>query len=212
MKKILLIGWKDVTLAFRDPAALTLMLAAPFVLTLGLGFVSGRFSGTASPGLANIPVVVVNEDGELLGNELLAALQSPELGGLLAPAVVDDRALARAHVDEDRVAAAILIPAGFTRSILSAPGAGETAGVQIVLYSNPSRPTSAGVVKTIVEEFVSQVEVGRVAGQVAVTQLLDQGLIQPQEAARVGGKIGARLADPAERQHLGYASKRDGPR
>ncbi|MEK7328115.1 MAG: hypothetical protein AAB217_22965, partial [Chloroflexota bacterium] len=62
MKKILTIALKDVTLAFRDRAALILMLAAPFVLTLGLGFVTGRFSGGSNSGLSNIPVVVVNQD------------------------------------------------------------------------------------------------------------------------------------------------------
>ena len=61
MKKILIIGWKDFTIIWRDRAALILMLAAPFVLTLGLGFVSGRFSGRTS-GLGDIPVVLVNQD------------------------------------------------------------------------------------------------------------------------------------------------------
>ena len=45
MRKAWLIGWKDVTLAFRDVAALLLMLVAPFAITLGMGFVTGRFSG-----------------------------------------------------------------------------------------------------------------------------------------------------------------------
>jgi hypothetical protein len=36
---------------FRDRAALTFMLLAPFLLTIGMGFVTGRFSGNsrASP-------------------------------------------------------------------------------------------------------------------------------------------------------------------
>jgi ABC-2 type transport system permease protein len=66
--------------------------------------------------------------------------------------------------------------------------------VQIVLYANPSRPTSVGVVKTILDEFVSQVEIGRVGGQVAVTQLVQGGLIQVQDASRIGAEIGARQA------------------
>ena len=37
MRKLFLIGLKDVKLAFRDRAALILMLLAPFLLTLGLG-------------------------------------------------------------------------------------------------------------------------------------------------------------------------------
>lgn len=195
MRKLLLIGWKDVTLAFRDRAALVLMLAAPFLLTLGLGFVTGRFSGGGSTGVSDIPIVLVNQDGGQLGNALVELFQSDDLAGLVRTEMADDPAWARQHVDDDEAAAAVIIPAGFSGSIIPEPGstaAGEVA--QIILYTNPGRPTSVGVVKTIVEEFLSQVEIGRVGGQVAVTQLLQNGLIQVQDAARIGAEIGARQA------------------
>lgn len=195
MKKVFLIGWYDMILAFRDRAALILMLAAPFALTLGLGFVTGRFSGSASSGLSRIPVVIVNQDGGQLGDALVELFRSQELERLVAPTLLTDPALARQYVDQDRVAAAIIIPAGFTQSIIAAPGSASPGDVvQIALYANPTRPTSSGVVKTIVEEFVSRVEVGRAGAQVAVAQLLRQGLIGPQEAARVGSEVGARQA------------------
>jgi hypothetical protein len=95
MKKIWLIGWKDVTLAFRDTAALVLMLLAPFALTLGLGFVTGRFSGASGSGLSSIPVVLVNQDSGLLGNELVKLFQSGDLGTLVAADLVEDPAAAR---------------------------------------------------------------------------------------------------------------------
>ena len=50
MKKLFLIGIKDLKLIFRDRAALTFMLLAPFLLTIGMGFVTGRFSGNSSGG------------------------------------------------------------------------------------------------------------------------------------------------------------------
>lgn len=40
MTKLLTIGWKDLRLMFRDRAALILMLAAPFALTLGMGMIT----------------------------------------------------------------------------------------------------------------------------------------------------------------------------
>lgn len=197
MKKILLIGWKDVTLAFRDRAALILMLAAPFALTLGLGFITGRLSGSDG-GLSDIPVVLVDEDGGPLGAALLDLFRSDDLAALVAATVVDDPALARQQVDEDQAAAAVIIPPGFSGSIIPAQGS-STAGqvVQIELYTNPSRPTGAGVIQTIVEEFLGRVEVGRVAAQVAVTQLVSHGLIQARDAAQVGAEIGARQAQAA---------------
>ena len=198
MKKIFLIGWKDLTLAFRDRAALLLMLAAPFLLTLGLGFVTGSFSGGSggsSSGVGDIPVVLVNQDGGQLGDALVNVFRSQDLAGLITPSELADPAAARQQVDADQVAAAIIIPVGFTASIIPASGAAPAGEfVQIAFYANPSRPTSVGILKTILDEFVSQVEVGRVGGAVAVTQLLTGGLIRPQDAAEIGAALGARQA------------------
>ncbi len=87
MKKLFLIGLKDVKLAFRDRAALILMLLAPFLLTLGLGVVTGRFSGGSSNGISHIPVVLVNQDGKQLGNALVEVFQSKDLNELIDPTV-----------------------------------------------------------------------------------------------------------------------------
>ena len=127
MKKILLIGRKDLTLAFRDRAALLLMLAAPFALTLGLGFITGRLSGSASSALADIPVIVVNQDGEQLGDALANLFGSEDLASLIALSETADPAAARRQVDADAAAAAIIIPAGFTRSIIPAAAQTRTA-------------------------------------------------------------------------------------
>jgi ABC-2 type transport system permease protein len=194
MKKILLIGRKDLILAFRDRAALLLMLAAPFALTLGLGFITGRLAGGSSSGLADIPIIVANQDGEQLGDALINLLGSEDLASLISLSETADPAAARRQVDTDAVAAAIIIPARFTQSIIPAAGTNPNGEVvPIELYTNPTRPTSVGVIKTILDDFVSQVEVGRVGGQVAVTQLIEGGLIRPQDAADHGGAIGSAL-------------------
>lgn len=193
MKKIFLIGWKDLTLAFRDKAALTFMLLAPFLLTLGMGFVTGAFSGTNTSGISEIPVIIVNQDVGQLGNTLAEVFLSKDLADIVEPQTLDDPALARQQVDADKAAAAIIIPSGFTASIIPGPSTSSPAPLaQITLYTNPTRPTSAGVIQTIVAEFLSQVEVGRVGGQVAVTQLLSSGLVSPQDAARISMEVGMR--------------------
>ncbi len=192
MKKIFLIGWKDVTLAFRDRAALILMLAAPFLLTLGLGFVTGRFSGSTNTGLRDIPVIIVNQDDGSLGDELVKVFQSEELDTLINVYETDDPDRARRSVDEDRAAAAVVIPAGFTRSIIPEGSAPPTETVTIQVYTNPTSPTSSGVVKTIVEEFVNRVEVLRVSGEVTVRALIAGGFIQPQDASRFAKEVVAR--------------------
>ena len=52
MRKLFLIALKDLRLIFRDRSALVLMLLAPFLLTIGLGFVTGRFSGSNNTGIS----------------------------------------------------------------------------------------------------------------------------------------------------------------
>jgi len=195
MRKFFLIALKDLKLSFRDTAALLMMLAAPFALTLGMGAVTGRFSGGTNTGLSDIPVILINQDGGELGNALVEMFSSAELADLIAPTTGTDPADARAKVDADDAAVMILIPAGFTASIIPAEGAtapGET--VQIELYTNPTRPNSVGVVKTILEQFLSQVEVGRIGGQVAVTEMLINGIITPDQAAAVGQAVGGAQA------------------
>jgi ABC-2 type transport system permease protein len=198
MHKLLLIGLKDVKLAFRDRAALVLMLLAPFLLTLGLGFVTGRFSGGSSNGISHIPVVLINQDGKQLGTALVDLFQSGDLGDLVTTTISDDLSAARKLVDDNQAVAAILIPAGFTDSIV--PPQGQTIPgkvVQVELYTNPTTPTSVGVVKTILDQFISQVEVGRVGGEVAVTQLVTSGRIQVQQARAVGQAVGMSQAKAA---------------
>jgi ABC-2 type transport system permease protein len=202
MRKLFLIGLKDVKLAFRDKAALILMLLAPFLLTLGLGVVTGRFSGGSSNGISHIPVVLINLDGKQLGNALVAVFQSKDLNGLVDPTVSTDPAAAYKQVDGNQAVAAIVIPSGFTDSIIPVSGTfpsqgqtGPAKAIPIELYSNPTAPTSVGVVKTILDQFISQVEVGRVGGQVAVTQLLASGRIQVQDAQTVGLAMGANQAN-----------------
>lgn len=180
MKKILLIGLKDLTIIFRDRVALLLMLLAPFLLTLGMGLATGRFSGGAS-GISDIPVIIVNQDKAQLGNALVDVFNSPALADLVKPTASDDPSAARRLIDEDQAAALVIIPSGFTDSVLpTSQGniAPKTDAVKIEIYTNPTRPTSAGIIQTIVEEFLSSVEKVNVSTEVINTQLAIHNLPQ----------------------------------
>jgi ABC-2 type transport system permease protein len=188
MLKLLLIGIKDLKLMFRDRAALTFMLLAPFLLTIGMGFVTGRFSG-GSNGLSNIPVVIVNLDQKDLGNALEDLFSSADLADLMEPTASTDPEAARHLIDDNKASAAIIIPEGFTESIIPADGAIDDPNyvqpelVKIEVYANPSSPTSAGVVKAIVDEFISRVEEGRTSGMTSIVGLMTHGLLNPQNAS-----------------------------
>jgi ABC-2 type transport system permease protein len=189
MKKLFLIGIKDLKLIFRDRAALVFMLLAPFLLTIGMGFVTGRFSGGPNgSGLSDIPVVIVNLDNEQLGDALADVFSSQELADLMEPTEASDPQAARQLIDDDEAAAAVIIPEGFTRSIIPAQGTQfdesfiQPETVKIEVYTNPSRPTSAGIVKAIVDEFISRVEEGRTSGMTSILQLAAGGFITAENA------------------------------
>ena len=195
MKKLILIGWKDLRIAFRDRAALIFMLAAPLALTVGMGFVTGQFSGGSSSGLSAIPVALVNEDEGQLGQALVDTFLSEDLAELVQATTSTDVAAARAQLEADEIAAVVIIPAGFTDSILPNQATGQTGPLATIeVYTNPARPISSDVVQSIVASFINQVETGLVGAQVAVTQLLVTGLITPQDAPAAGLALGQRMA------------------
>ncbi len=199
MRKILQIGWKDLIVLFRDRGALVLMLGAPFVLTLGLGLVTGSFSrGSGGSGLSGIPVVVLNEDGGQLGQALVDVFASPDLTELLAVDTAVSATAARQLVDENEIAAAVIIPNGFSASILpdSSGQVGEPISVEV--YANPARPIGANVVASIVQDFTQQVETGMISVNVAMTQLVLNGRVSPADTdalITLGQAMGQRLID-----------------
>jgi ABC-2 type transport system permease protein len=187
LKKLFLIALKDVRLIFRDPSALVLMLIAPFVLTLGMGALTGRFSGGTNTGISDIPVVIVNQDLGELGSILIDVFQSPDLEDLVETIVKEDPVIARSHVDNNEIAAVIIIPSGFTDGVLTSTNTGNVP--QIEFYGNPTQPTSAGVLRSILDQFVNEVKVGRVQSQVIIQQLITNGLISPDQAGAIGEEL-----------------------
>lgn len=186
MKKVLRIGLKDLLLVFRDRTALIMMLLAPLVLTVAMGFVTGSFSEDDNSGPEKIAVVVANHDQGLLGQSLLAALR--DQGALLDVRILNNEALARMRVDDDAAAAAVIIPAGYSASFQAGSPAGEAA--QIELYANPGRPISAGVVEAIVAGFNQQVEAAIITDQVITSQIAATGNpVASGQASRLAGTI-----------------------
>jgi ABC-2 type transport system permease protein len=200
MTKLFLIGIKDLKLMFRDRAALTFMLLAPFLLTIGMGFVTGRFSGGSS-GLSDIPVVIVNLDKQDLGNAIEDLFNSEDLADLMEPTASSDPETARHLIDDNKASAAVIIPEGFTESIIPADGATldpnyvQPEPVKIEVYTNPSSPTSAGVVKAIVDEFISRVEEGRTSGMTSIVGLMQNGLLNPLNAEKEASDLFQNVAE-----------------
>ena len=116
MIKTFLIGIKDLRLAFRDRAALIFMLLAPFLLTIGMGFVTGRFSGNTAAGFRIFPS---SSSIWIMSNWAMRWRMSStrqDLADLMEPTASSDPEAARQLIDEDEAAAVVIIPEGFTQS------------------------------------------------------------------------------------------------
>jgi len=191
MRKLFLIAIKDIKIAFRDRASVIFMLLAPFALTIGLGLVTGSFSSSSGSGIQDIALVVVNDDGGSLGNALVEMLESDDLADLLEPQEVEDVKAAHKLVDEDKVTAAIYIPEGFTASII--PADGELIldkTVRVEVYGNPTSPTKLGIIETILERFMIEVENNRIGNQIAFEMLLENSIIDPSQISAMAESIG----------------------
>jgi len=210
MKKILNVALKDLLLNFRDPMGLVLMLVAPLALTLVIGAAFGG-TGGGSAGLGEIPVVIVNLDTGELSPYMVEAFQSEELADLVEPVTMTDAMAARQVVDKDEAAAAVIIPANFSESILPAGliqgdlSGLETPQVSIVeIYANPGRPVSAAVIRSIVDSLLSRFVSGRLSGEIVINQLIASGRLSPAEAQTQGQLIGQSVgaAEPPERVEI----------
>ena len=113
--KLLWIGLKDLSITVRDRKALLILVAMPMILISILGMaLAPVFSG--SPELARVDVAFVDNDQGQVSRELKEAFTSKRLRELVALKVMDE-AEARRKVKMGDLAAAIVLPKGFTENI-----------------------------------------------------------------------------------------------
>lgn len=175
MQKVLNITWKDLVMLVRDRAALVLMLAAPFVLTLGLGAVTGGIAGQTG-GVGDIPLVLINQDRGALGGYIVQAIQSEGLADLFTTTTGADIAAARQLVESDQAVALVLIPAGFTESFdTDLQAVGDATDSLVEIYTSPERPNSASIVQVVISEIIAEIDAGPAGIQVVIDGLIRSG-------------------------------------
>lgn len=200
--KTLAIALKDLLVVTRDRSGFILMLVAPLALTLVVSFAFGGMGGAA--GLADIPVVIVNLDSGQLGDILVDVFYSQDLADLVEPGRMEGSSPARAAVDAGHYAAAVIIPAGFSDSLLPTAG-NENSARQISIvevYADPTRPIGSGVIRSIVDAVLDRFTAGIVSGEVTITQLLASGRIRPEQAALLGQQLGQEAAAASQACNL----------
>ena len=209
MKKALYVAWKDTRIRLADRGALIFLLLTPFALTLIMGAAFGGLGGSDNSGLGDIPVAVVNLDDGELGQALADVFASDDLGDLFDTQIKTTEADARSAVDEDDFAAAVIIPPDFTGTIMPAgfdisqgmvlPGGDfEFETMNITVYTNPTWPISANIVRAVAEAFAWQVSSSVVGGHLSIEQLLNSGKLNPAGIMSYVQSMAERLQEQGE--------------
>jgi hypothetical protein len=143
---------KDLRRARRNPVPWAISLVVPLCITALIGSIFGPGSGGGSGSVGTIHLAVVDEDDTRLTEFLRGALEQARTGGdartrppFEMRARFLERAEAEAQIRDDAVAAAIVIPKGFTDGYLEARGP-----LVLQLIKNPAR----GIHPRIVEEML----------------------------------------------------------
>ncbi len=206
LMKTLDIAWKDLRHSFRSAFALVFMFVVP-LLTVGLFYLA--FGGMGSDGgleLSTVEVRLVNLDepasqagGFSAGGMLADFLASEELADLLHVTEAEDAASARAAVDEQRAAVAVIIPPDFTAAML---GFERRAAVE--LYRDPTLAVGPDIVKGIVSQFIDGFAGSKIAADVAERQLSEHGVpLDVQREQRIMMGYASWSTELGERQREG---------
>lgn len=139
-------------------------IVTPLVLAIVFNMV---FGGTAS-GRLDIPVALVDEDRSDRSAELASVFSSLDDDGILAVRDLPTGVDPSEAVEAGDVAAVVVVPAGYGAAVAD-PG-GEPV---LDLVADPDAPTSAGIVRSIVEDFSRQSDRFRLTAITAATLGVD---------------------------------------
>lgn len=139
---------KDLRRAWRNPIPYLIHLGLPLVLTGMLGMVFGGAGGGGGP-LGKVRVAVVDEEDSVVTRFLRGILgQSPSTERLEARLLPRDQAFR--EVTNGTVAAAVVVPRGFTEGFLTGRGS-----VELELLKNPAQSIHPALIEEAVGALVT---------------------------------------------------------
>lgn len=135
---------KDLRRLTKQPAGFLFLIALPLVLAslMNIIFSNNNDSGV----LPRIKLIVEDHDDSFVSNVLKGAFNRGELGKMFDVQEVEKDA-GRAYVEEDKVAALLIIPQGFADSLLA------VSKTELYLIKNPSLDFGPKITEEVVHIF-----------------------------------------------------------
>jgi ABC-2 type transport system permease protein len=157
MSAVWTIAAKDLRLRWRDHSALLAGVVAPLTLAVLISLAFGRSETRFTATYA-----VVDGDHGALAAAFTDLFAQEGLRDVVTVRRLDDAAAARRQVDDGKVAAAFVIPAGFSTATTGA----ATTSIEVV--RNAKAPIGGDVAESIARGFADHVQAGRLAVATAV--------------------------------------------
>lgn len=195
--KIWAVARSDLYMALSDRTVILFMFVTPLALATIIGLVFAGFAGGGA-GITGIRVALVNHDrpADIYGEQVAfgdifeQALVPPagateeeragnELWRLIDTALVADEEAARRGVEEGDYEAAVIIPADFTQRLAPLPSAGGVQPVALEVYSSPSSPILAMVVRGVVDSIATRVATGSISVAATLDALSERAASDP---------------------------------
>ncbi len=173
MKKLFLIGLKDLKIRSRDFNAFIMILLMPLILIFVLGLV---FQPLYSSKPFIIDTAVVNLDNYYISDILINdVLKSEELSKFINLFFLNDENELKDSISKGKYAVGIIINENFTKNIVS----GKED--KILILADPEQTTKSGVIKNILDTFVLEVLKRSVALDITSKTLIKENLIKQED-------------------------------
>jgi ABC-2 type transport system permease protein len=192
MIRILDLAWKDLLQNMREKQTFVFLLIMPIIFTLLFGFAfGGTVAGDSDP---RLPVGILDQDHNSLSQALMKLLQSSDVIRLEEKPNRSSADLEKLVADS-KLAAALIIPAGYSDHLL--------AGTPLKLTVFADAVTSAGsTAQRVIRTTANRLGISLLAAQVVI-QLLED-IAEPEDttqqktlAAWVQPPISVRVTKPA---------------
>jgi ABC-2 type transport system permease protein len=176
-----LIVGKDLRVQLRNRSLFVLGFVAPLILSFVLNLVFGGTDDPDAPVTFDMGVVDLDE-GDGAGNGFTGAVEALAETGLVDLSAYDDEIAARTAVDDGTVAAAWVIPEGFSSAVASG-GAAE-----LVVIGDVDATVTASFARAVAERYATDVGTATLAARIAV----ETGVGQPDESAAIAEEVASR--------------------
>lgn len=165
MRAVFVIAAKDLGQRLRDRSALVMGFVAPLIIAtlMSLAFGSTQHFHT--------DVAVVDHDRGTLATAFADLLGSDQLRDVVTVKSVPDEATARRRVDDGKLGAAFVIPAGFTADAT----AGRPTAISVI--SSVDTAIAGQVCASLADSFVAQVNADRLSVHTALAAGADPSRI-----------------------------------